>query len=215
MGAEKTYAWERDKFPWHHRVNILPEYRREVTCRLAEAFGLRGIYPTFVTRGGGMAVLERGIIKLPRDCYDCALSTIVHEIAHHFDYKHFGGNGHRASFKKSLIKLMVEVRVYKMLIPIFAKIRQDAKDKAKASAAAAVSYSKKLQREADLAARRKTPAYKLEKVLVRAAILRTRIKRLSTALKKAERQAKAIGRRMAQPTRAQPAPGTVSFLPVR
>lgn len=190
------YRWEREKFPWHYRVNILPQYRAEVTRELALAFGLKHVYVQLTTRGGGWANTGNGQIRLPsRAVRRCSLAMIVHEIAHHYDKKHYGGNGHRASFKKSLIKLLVEVRTYRMLIPVFAKIRRDAVDRAAANAKATVAYSKKLQREADFAARKKTTAYKLEKVQARAAILRTRIKRLTTALKKAERQAKALERR--------------------
>jgi len=192
-----VYDWEREKFPWHQRVDIKPEFRVGLTAALAKAFGLRGIYASLETNGSGRAFVHRGLIVLPKSKYRCSLAMVVHEVAHHYDYKVYGGSGHRASFKKSLIKLFVEVRAYRMLPPIFAALRaEQAASKARAQKACAVAVARatrldERRREA------RSPAGKLKRAQERAKRLRTRIKRLTTALKKAERQARALERRLA------------------
>lgn len=203
MSYLKIYQWERQAFPWQHGVYIKPQWRRRLTLALAKHWGLGRITVHENKRGGGRAWVRQNdaIIALPRPDrrWSCSLALIVHELAHVYDYRNYGGNGHRASFKKSVIKLYVEVRAYRLLPPIFAQMRrEDAEAKARADQAMATATKRALRTEM-VKQVKKTVPYKLQQVQARQKRLRTRIKRLQTALKKADRQARALEKRLGPP----------------
>lgn len=201
MSYLKIYQWERQAFPWQHSVHIKPQWRRRLTQELAKHWGLGHVSISETSRGGGRAWPQRNLIMLPSPNYrwSCPLSLIVHELAHLYDFKHYGGNGHRASFKKSVIKLYVEVRAYRLLPPIFAQMRrEDAEAKERAVQAMATATKRALRTEM-VKQVKKTVPYKLQQVQARQKRLRTRIKRLQTALKKADRQARTLEKRLGPP----------------
>ncbi len=193
MSALKVYSWEWKQFPWQWHVEIKPEYRRSLTLALAKHWGLTWARVAEVTRGNGHAD-KYGLIKLPGPTYPCKLGLIIHELAHLYDGKVYKGNGHRASFKKSVIKLQVEVRTYRLLPPIFAAIRRD---KAAGLVQMNKATTRAMARAERLAEARRlahSPARRLQATQERVKRLRTRIKRLQTALKKAERQERRLNR---------------------
>lgn len=197
MAAEKCYAWERDKFPWHRRVWIKPQYRSLLTQKLARAFGIRGVSVTLNTRGWGWAH-GSSWIELPGPRYSCSLGTICHEIAHLLNYQRHGGRGHTGTFKKVVTKVYVETRVMRMLPPIFAEIRKElAERQAKAEREVLVQVRRE-KRVLEAKELRKTPGWRLEHARQRIKRLETRIKRLTTMKKKAERQARALERVLAK-----------------
>jgi hypothetical protein len=206
MSADKTYEWEQKKFPWHFRVLIKPEHRWFVATELAKRFGIKDLRVQLDHRGGGLAYVMERRIRLPSSKYRCSLGLMLHEIAHVYDWTRYEGNGHRASFKKAMIKLCVEVRVMRMLPPIYARIREDRAQmlgrimaQNDRSQRAMLTAQRAVDRAKALKVQKKTPEYRLERARARAKALRTRIKRLQTALKKAERQERALGRRLSPP----------------
>ena len=140
MAATKVYEWERKTFPWHQKIWIKPDHRIALTRALAKHWGIGlGGTVTMVTRGGGHAIYDsvqfsflRDSIKLPKEEYRCSLALILHELAHHYNHQKLKGDNHGAKFKQSVIKLFIEVRVMKLLPPIFAMLREkDAKRREK------------------------------------------------------------------------------------
>lgn len=205
MGADKVYAWEHRQFKWHYAVKIAYEHRRRVAVDLARRFGIRDLRVDLDTRGGGRAFVMQRRIRLPSWRHDCSLGLILHEIAHVYDWIHLEGNGHRASFKKCMIKLSIETRAMRYLPPIFAQIRveeaarltQVRKGYARAQRAQDAAQ-RAVDRRLALKERRKTPEWRLEQARARDKALGTRIKRLLTAQRKAQRQARALERVVAR-----------------
>lgn len=200
MSTLKIYQWEWKQFPWQWAVEIKPEYRARLTRELGTRFGLGWIEVSENKRSGGHASVGsfNSHIALPKPGSKCPLGLIIHELAHVYDARKNHGTGHRASFKKALIKLQIEVKGYRMLPPIFAAIRRD-------RAAARANIDKALAKADAKAARRieakkraGAPEAVLARTQARAKRLRTRIKRLQTALRKAERQAARMERRVSE-----------------
>ena len=195
------YRWEKEQFHWHWRVEIRPEYRVRLTQILGRRWGLGHVSVVLRTRGGGSAHSAKtwSQIALPAPRHPCSLGLILHELAHVHDFKNFGGNGHRATFKKSLIKLFVEVRSFRVMPVAFWQIRLErhrALVEASKASRAAQAASRRLQRVGEAREAANSPAGRLKRVQARAKRLRTRIKRLQTALAKAERQARRLERRL-------------------
>jgi hypothetical protein len=205
MGADKVYAWEHRQFKWHYAVKIAYEHRRRVAIELAKKFGIKDLRVDLDTRGGGRAFVMQRRIRLPSWRHPCSLGLILHEIAHVWDWIHLEGNGHRASFKKAMIKLAIETRAMRYLPPIFAQIRlEEAARLAQArkgwdrSRRAQEAAQRAVDRRLALRERKKTPEWRLEHARARIKALGTRIKRLQTAQRKAERQARALERVVAR-----------------
>lgn len=205
MSADKCYAWEHEKFPWHYRIRIAPEHRWAVATELSKRFGIKDMRVQLDRRGGGEAFVMERRIRLPSHRYGCSLGLILHEIAHVYDWIHYEGNGHRASFKKAMIKLSIETRMYRHLIPIYAKIRQERAEVMKRRVAQSersqrviAAADRAAQRKIALKAEKKTPEYRLASAKARSKALATRIKRLVTAQRKADRQVRALERVVAK-----------------
>jgi len=205
MSADKTYSWEKGQFKWHFGIQIKPEDRWRVATELAKRFGIKDLRVMLDRRGGGSAYVMERRIRLPTHRYSCSLGLIIHEIAHVYDWVHYEGNGHRASFKKAMIKLSIETRMYRYLIPIYAQIRKE-RAESRAAYNARVERSQRAMAAADravgrkiaLKAEKKTPEYRLASAKARSKTLATRIKRLQTAQKKADRQVRALERVVAK-----------------
>lgn len=194
----KIYGWEEDQFPWQHTVMIRPDLRVGLTQALARAWGMtKGSIPVDLsTRGNGSAFLSAyGCrIALPGPRYRCSLALIVHELAHVYDWVTFKHSGHDKTFKKALIKLMVEVRTMKMLVPILADIRRDQSYGAarwQKRILADQERSRKAQEARDRAA---SPQGRLERVQALIKRLQARQKRAERALAKARRRERALQR---------------------
>lgn len=197
MGADRCYAWEREKFPWHRGVSIRLKYRSLLTQKLARAFGIRGLTVTLNRRSWAFAH-GSSWIELPGEGHRCSLGMICHEIAHLVNFQDHGGRGHTGTFKKTVIKVYVETRVMRLLPPIFAEIRKELAEKRLKSEREAAAITRREQRVLDARSLRKTPGWRLQHALDRVRRLETRIKRLTTMKKKAERQARTLERSMAK-----------------
>lgn len=216
MGADKVYAWEHRQFKWHYAVKIAYEHRRRVATDLAKRFGIKDLRVDLDRRGGGEAFVMQRRIRLPTWRHECSLGLILHEIAHVWDWIHLEGNGHRASFKKSMIKLAIETRALRYLVPIYAQIRAEEAARlaqirnghARAQRAQDAAQ-RAVDRRLALKERRKTPEWRLEQARARDKALGTRIKRLQTAQKKAQRQVRALERVVDKKKPAQCAPGSI------
>lgn len=195
MSADKCYAWEHDQFPWHWRVKVRPEFRVLLTKRLAARFGLPSVNVTLTSRTWAWA---HGCswIELPCASHSCSLGMICHEIAHLVNYRFYKGRGHTGTFKRALIKVMVEARTMGMIPAAMAEVRQELSLAAKKASQAASREARQAQRLREAKELRQSPAWRLQHAQERAKRLRTRIKRLQTLLKKAERQARGLERRL-------------------
>lgn len=190
MAHLKVYEWERQTFPWAQRIEIIPKLREPVARLIARQQGifLRGVQLTKL--GGGHAWFNE--IALPRPDYRCSLGIIMHEIAHCVDGQKYGGNGHRATFKRALIKVYCETKQDAKHLLRNAKLQADERDReAKANLERLWAQSK---RRADAAAYRKTREYKMDRLRERIKKLDTRMKRLATIRKSAERSLRAYER---------------------
>jgi len=186
----KIYTWEEERFPWQHTVMIRPDLRVALTQSLARAWGITkgDILVELTTRGHGRAFLSafRCHIALPGPKYRCSLALIVHEIAHVYDWVFFKHKGHDKTFKKALIKLMVEVRAMKMLAPILAGIRREQSYATTRWRRRILADQERSRRAAAAREEAQSPRGRLERAQEAAKRLRTRAKRLATALRKAE-----------------------------
>ena len=201
MSYLKIYGWEKKQFPWHYNVMIKPEHRSALTYRLAAHWKKIGWIEVYMDkRGGGHARngTFNSAIHLPSYRHKCSLALIIHEIAHVYDYRVFGGNGHRATFKKSLIKLMCEVKTMRILPPIFAAIRDNKDRKFRAMEKSIVSRERKVksrERAREKARlKREDPSQKLLKAKARVSRLAAKTRRAKIALRKARREAAALER---------------------
>lgn len=189
MAAHKTYEWEHRQFPWHWKVRIKPQFAAILTDKLARRFGV-ATRVELTNRSWGRYHHGIHLITLPSS--GCSLGMICHEIAHAVNDRLYRGKGHTGTFKRALIKVMVEAKP--MLPAVFRELR-----------ATMASLAKDQQRLIDRAIRaeqqkkrakemKKTPAYRIEQRRRQVKKLETRIKRLQTALKRARRSLGALER---------------------
>ncbi len=104
----KIYAWEHRTFREMYDIHFLPAVREQMIRALAQHFQITLRDIEFVNQRNGMAYSRQARIKLPRKT--CPVGLVVHELAHLYDWQKNGKDGHRKTFKKALIKLMVETK---------------------------------------------------------------------------------------------------------
>lgn len=205
----KIYKWERRQFPWQWNVDIKLEHRVVLAAALAKHWKLGWVEVRLSTRGGGFAHngTFNSVIQLPTSKYSCPLAIIVHELAHVYDYRNFKGNGHRASFKRSLIKLMCEVRSLRLLVPAFAQIRDNRTRKNLAMAKAITSGEKKSRRieraREKSRQQRQEPSRMLLKAQDRVKRLAAKARRTKTALRKARRAVAVLKKKITEVSHGQ------------
>ena len=204
------YRWEHQQFPWQYAIEIKPSLRIDLTQALARAYGFtKGSIPVRLnTRGGGRAHLGTWgcSIDLPGPKYECPLGLIVHELAHVYDWVAFKHQGHDKTFKKSLIKLMVEVRTMKMLPPILEKLRKEQSYATTMWQKRILADQERSRRAAAAREEAQSPRGRLERAQEAAKRLRTRAKRLATALRKAEGRVRRLEGVVARQNGARSAP---------
>ena len=104
----KIYGWEHKTFSDMYDVHFLPTVREQMIRALAAHFQITLRDIEFVNQRNGMSYSRQARIKLPRK--GCPVGLAVHELAHLYDWQKNGKDGHRKTFRKALIKLMVETK---------------------------------------------------------------------------------------------------------
>jgi hypothetical protein len=198
MGAWKTYAWEKDQFRWHWRVEVKPEFRVLLTQAMAARFGIKSVNVRLTDRTWAHATVGffADLITLPNHKNQCRLGMVCHEVAHLVNHRLYKGRGHTGTFKRALIKVMVEVKP--MLPGLFGEVKRALHARAQESERQSQRAARQAQRLQEVKKTRQSPAWRLQRAQERAKRLRTKIKRLNTMLKKAERQERALARRVSQ-----------------
>lgn len=186
------YRWEREKFPWAHRVQVLPKYRIGIAQALLKQFADTRARVELSTRGNGRA-WGTSLIALPGYAYPCNLALIIHEVAH-IRAACLGSKGHDAIFKKALIKVHVETRTMRLLPKMFAEIRKELAEQENRTRKDTERLARHLDRKLAQKALRKTRAYKMERLRERVKRLEAKAKRTDTALKSARRSLAAYER---------------------
>lgn len=188
----KAYEWERAKWPWHQKVRVRSEFVEEFAAQLAYYFtkyrpAVRRTHGHTARGGQTILIFPKGRIRL---------GTILHEVAHHVNmWTYKGGNEHTGTFRQALIKVYSEfpsaARYAAPKAAALFKLERSAQRRL------AEKLNREIERKTATVARKKTLEYKLERVLVRVKKLRTRQKRITTALKSAERSARQYERLIA------------------
>jgi len=106
----------------------------------------------------------------------------------------FKHRGHRGTFKKSLIKLMVEVRTMKMLVPILEKLREEQSYAATRWQRRILADQERSRRAKEARERAASPRGRLDRVQALILRLQGRQRRAERALAKARRRARALQR---------------------
>lgn len=194
MGAWKTYAWEKDTFRWHWRVRVKPEFRVLLTQAMAERFGIKGVSVRLTDRTWAHASVGflHDLITLPNARNDCKLGMICHEVAHLVNWRLYKGRGHTGTFKRALIKVMIEAKP--MLPSLFAHVRSVLHSRALETERQAQRADREAQRLRATRDLRKTTTYRIGLRRAQIKRLETRIKRLQTATKRARRSLAALER---------------------
>ena len=192
MGADAFYRWEHRTFPWHFKVHIRGEFRRDLTQELARAWKAPIMGNIRLNKnGGGEGGL--GIIRLPKAGWHCPLGLIVHELCHSIVGKK-NGRWHGREFRVEYIRRMAEVRRTDLLARCMKRVREKQRRRLEEGIKGARRAARREERKEALKAKRKTLDYRIQRRLDQIVRLKRKIKGLQSRLKTARRSLVALER---------------------
>lgn len=108
MAQLKVYEWEKKTWPEFQEVKVNRFHQGVLLMKLSRHFKvdcpeLRWSYRSGVARGNGGGSYHRSNLHPFIRCGKVTtLGTLLHEFAHHLDWRAYLGYGHRRSFKRAL-----------------------------------------------------------------------------------------------------------------
>ena len=208
MAWIKAYDWEHKTWPWHQKVRIGTDLQAAVARGVAGLFGIRDLEVRFGGRSISRAYGTRSIRLAGGRDGTVPLGVILHEVAHLVNARLYGGDGHRGTFRKALIKVYCESQAGLSRVLRSAKAAADSERAAGERVAARAARD--AQRRADRKAERGTTEHRADLAAKRVVRLERRIKRLTTMLKSARRSLAALDRSLELKRRAAEALGVAA-----